>query len=240
VTVPAAPESAPATGLRALWRRRPGRCSPSLWATVIALDRLPWPLGEDALAGIYLVKSLGQRARWQRAREWAGAHRTTRVGRWWLAARLCACYGRFVARLMLVGFRDPEHFRAQVIVKGEERLKAAAGRGVILLGFHLGPPGAAIALRALGHQLTWARGWGDSQGGLRPAWRAFHAAGEMLSLSQDRHALGAVLYEARKILVEGGAVYITADGGKGREAFRVPTRPAPVVEIGRASCRERV
>lgn len=229
MTPPDAPAKSPATGWRALWRRRPGRCSPSLWATVILLDRLPWPLGEEVLARIYLLKSLGRRGRFQRAIEWAGARRGTRPGRWWLAAKLCTYYGRFVSRLMLVGFRDPEHFRGQVVVRGEEHLKAAAGRGVILLGFHLGPPGAAIALRSLGYQLTWARGWGDSQGGLRPAWRTFHEAGEMLSLSQDRHALGAVLYEARQVLVDGGAIYITADGGRGREAFRVPMAPAPIV-----------
>jgi lauroyl/myristoyl acyltransferase len=229
VTAPGAPAKPPATGLKALWRRRPGRCSPPLWATVIALDRLPWPLGEELLARIYLIKSLGRGGRFQRALEWAGGQRRSRAGRWWLAAKLCTYYGRFVSRLMLVGFRGPEHFRHQVVVRGEEHLKAAAGRGVILLGFHLGPPGAAIALRVLGYQLTWARGWGDSQGGLRPAWRSFHEAGEMLSLSQDRHALGAVLYEARQVLVDGGSIYITADGGRGREAFRVPMGPVPVV-----------
>jgi lauroyl/myristoyl acyltransferase len=177
---------------------------------VILLDRLPWPWGENVLAAIYLAKSLVRGGRFRRALEWASKQTEGRSARWRLAARLCSCYGRFVARLMLVGFRDPDHLRAQVILRGEEHLQAAAGRGAILLGFHLGPPGAAIALRVRGHRLTWARGWGDSQGGLRPAWRRFHEEGEMLSL-------------------DGGLVYITGDGGKGREAFKVPVPARPIV-----------
>ncbi len=218
-----------ATGWKALWRRRPTRCSSYLWATVIVLDRLPRPVGEELLAGIYFLKSLGPSRHLRKALNWSRTRTGSRFARWRLAVRLCTYYGRFVGRLMLVGFRDPEHLSKQVVVKGEEHLKAAGGKGMILLGFHLGPPGAAIALRSLGHRLTWARGWGDSQGGLREAWRQFHADSEILSLSQDQSALGAVLYEARKVLLEGGSIYITADGGRGRESFRIPVAPVPIV-----------
>ena len=229
MTASIAPAESSATGLKAIWRRRPSRCSRALWAIVIALDRLPRPVGEELLAGIYFAKSFGRGGHLQKALRWSAVRTGSRLARWRLAARLCTYYGRFVGRLMLVGFRDPAHLSRQVVVKGEEHLRAAGGKGMILLGFHLGPPGAAIALRSLGHRLTWARGWGDSQGGLREAWRRFHAESEILSLSQDQSALGAVLYEARKVLVEGGSIYITADGGRGRESFRIPVAPVPIV-----------
>jgi lauroyl/myristoyl acyltransferase len=227
----AASSAAPrVTGWRAVWGARPSRCSRPLWALVIVLNRLPWPWGEEILARLYVSKALVSRVRLRRALRWSSAHSDGATARWRLAARVCSYYGRFVSRLMLVGFRDPDHLRAHLVVRGEEHLKGAAGRGIILLGFHLGPPGAALALRIVGHPLTWARGWDDSQGGSGEAWRRFHATGEMLSLSQGgKSALGGVLYEARRVLLEGGTIYITADGGRGREAFRLPVPGTPVI-----------
>jgi len=216
-------------GWRAIWRARPARVSASLWAVVILLDRLPWPWGEGILARIYLLKAIFRGTRLRRALRWAGAQTESPIARWRLAVKLCSYYGRFVARLLLVGFRGPDHFGSQVVVNGEEHLAAARGHGVILLGFHLGPPGAALALRATGHELTWARGWGDSQSGSGEGWRRFHQEGEMLSLSQSSTSLGGVLYEARRVLLDGGVIYITADGGRGRRAFKISAPGAPMI-----------
>jgi len=107
-------------------------------------------------------------------------------------------------------------------VEGAEHLAAVSGPA-IMLGFHVGPDSGDLPLRILGHPVTFlgrsdrnaAIGWwGD-------AWRPF-VESSPLSFSagrQDRWA--GVLYTARQTLLDGGKVYIMADGS-GREAFRLP------------------
>ena len=50
----------------------------------------------------------------------------------------------------------------------------------------------------------------------------------MLSLSARRDDWGGVLYQARRILLDGGAICISADGAAGRVAFHVPLRGGPL------------
>jgi lauroyl/myristoyl acyltransferase len=115
--------------------------------------------------------------------------------------------------------RDPGTVRRHVAARGEEHL-AAAGPGVILLGAHLGPPQSYLALRALGHRLTWVGSRGAS-----PAWRApirdryQRGHGDLLFPGVER-AWERRLYRARDVLLDGGNVFISADGS-GARAFSV-------------------
>jgi acyl carrier protein len=47
----------PARGFDAIWRARPDFFSRRAWFVMLALDCLPWPLGERLLAGIFVAKA---------------------------------------------------------------------------------------------------------------------------------------------------------------------------------------
>src|ERR1700693_5391971 len=140
--------------LGAAWGVRPASYSRRVWALILVLDRLPWPWGEEILARVFVLSAFVRTTRLRQALDWAAAPQSTGRGRWHLARSLCAYHGRFVARSALVGIREPETLRHLITIRGEEHL-AATGRGLILLGFHLGPPGPHLALQVAGHRLTW-------------------------------------------------------------------------------------
>jgi len=222
-------ELPPARSLVALWRLRPAHIfSRSLWPLLLALDMAPFPWGEDLLARIFVAKAFVQVRRLREALAWAASHSADRRGRWRLALSCSSYHGRFVARMALVGVRRPEEFRRRVVLEGTERL-GTAGRATILLGFHLGPPEAALALRVAGHRLTWVGGWRNSRAWSREAWRPFQGPGELLWAFEGEKFWGSVLYRACRILRKGGTIFISADGAAGREAFRVPVPGGPVV-----------
>jgi lauroyl/myristoyl acyltransferase len=217
-----------AQGWDALWRARPPHLGLPTWLLLLALDPLPWPWGEAVLAKVFVAKAFLQPRLLLRAIGWAGAQPNGSPRRWRLALALFAHRGRAVGRLTLLGLRRPDTLRARVAIQGEEHLHGAPG-GVILLGFHLGLPGSDVALRLLGHPVGWLGGWRSSPGWSREGWRAFREAGLTLSLSEGKDGHGAVLHRARRVLLEGGCLYMLGDGSQGREVFQVPLPGRPMV-----------
>ena len=223
-TRPVSP-AAEAPTFRALWRARPAQYRPALWALLLVLDVLPWPWGEDIAARLLMVAGISQRSRRRRAVAWASYQSGRRP--WSLALALCAFRGRCVARSALLGLRRPEDLRRHVVVRGAEHL--AAPGGAILLGFHVGPPNADVALRALGHQLAWLGGLRASRGWSRAAWRPFLDPSEHLSAEGGEEFWVGLLHRARRILLAGGRLFIVADSHRGREAFRVSLPGGPMI-----------
>ncbi len=193
-----------------------------------ALGLLPWPVGEDLLAGLGLLQVVTRPDRFRRALTWAAAQPPGRRGRLTLALRLLANHGRFIAQQRLVGVRDPASLRDRVRVTGEEHLAAATtGGGTMLLGFHVGPPSSSLALELLGYpvvtmeDLVYRRSDSPEPGRLS-AWRG--------PLPRDRQKGGAVaLHQARRHLVGHGLVHVLATGPWGAEAFRIPLPGGPVI-----------
>jgi len=204
---------------------RPEIYSRRAWLATRALDVLPWPWGERALSALFVAAALARPTRLRRALAWAGQQSGGAKGRWRLALSCSAEHGRSVARQALVGIRTPEDLRRLVAVEGAEHLEGRTG-GAILLGFHTGPLGVPVALRAAGVHLTWMGGPRDAARWSAEAWRAqreIDASLEMArgaALSQPAESRGALLYQARRFLLDGGVVYVAA-GGWGREAFVV-------------------
>jgi len=184
-----------------------------------ALDPLPWPWGEEILSKLFAAKAFIRPRRLRKALAWAGHHPFPGRNRWRLALSCCAHHGRFLARQALLGIRTPEDLRRHVILKGEAHLTAAS-TGAILLGFHMGPPGVAVALRALGHPVMWMGGLRAFRTRWNEAWQPFRQASDTLSLSRSSASPGGVLYRARRLLLDGGTLYVAAEGW-GREAFQV-------------------
>ncbi len=206
---------------------RPRHLSRAVWPLLLLADRLPYPLGEDLVARLFVAKAFVQRRPLRSALAWAASHRARPLDRWRLALACCAYHGRFVARHALVGVRDPDQFRRHVRLEGAEHIAAGDGP-TIFLAFHLGPPDTALALRLLGHRLTWIGGRSSSRAWVSDAWRVYQEPGEVLSLSARRDDWGGVLYQARRILLDGGAICISADGAAGRVAFPIALRGGPL------------
>lgn len=198
-----------------------------LWGLMLALAPLPWPLGEEILARVFLARAFVRTARLRQALRWASSQPASGRSRWRLAASLFANHGRFVARWALIGMWDPETLRDHLEVRGEEHL-SAAGRGVMLLGFHLGPRNSYLALRAVGHHVIWvggpgASGWWSPE--IREGYQ--HNRGDLLFGDQEYPWLQR-LYWARRILLDGGAIFISADGS-GSPALSIPLPGGPAV-----------
>src|SRR5262249_13879073 len=93
------------------------------------LSRLPWPLGQEAMALWGIARGVTSPVRRARAVQWAACHRTGSSARWRLALSLLANDGRFEAIHGLLGVRDAETLRATQIIEGEERLRSAVQAG---------------------------------------------------------------------------------------------------------------
>jgi lauroyl/myristoyl acyltransferase len=186
---------------------------------MICLDLLPWPLGEDILAAVFAAAALAGRHRRRLAVAWASRHPGR--GGWQLAWAVAAFRGRWVGRSALLGVRGPDDLRRRIVVEGGEHLVAAPG-GTILLGFHLGPPNADVALRILGHRLAWLGSVRRSPGWSREAWRPLQDPRDNLCPPDVDGFWPGYLYRARRILLGGGTVFTMGDAWAGREAFRVP------------------
>ena len=212
--------------LRTLWGTRPAIYSRPLWTLLVALDVLPWPWGEDILAALFAAVGLVRGTRRRTVMAWAAQQSGRRDIR--LAAAVSAFRGRWVARSALLGVRRPEDFRRHVAVVGEERLAEAPGP-TILLGFHLGPPNADVALRILGHPMAWLGTTRLAPAWSREPWRSFLDPRENLSPPDDEWFWPGYLYRARRMLLDGGTLFIMADSWVGRELFRVPLPGGPAV-----------
>jgi lauroyl/myristoyl acyltransferase len=207
------------TGLRDLWSSRQSLYPRVLWALMMRLDLLPWPLGEDLLAYLFAAVTLMRGSRRRAALAWASQQPGRRA--WRLALAVSAFRGRWVARLSLLGLRRPDDLRRQVSVHGEEHLAAAPG-GAILLGFHLGPPNVDVALRILGHRVAWLGTARRSRAWSKDAWRPLLDPKDNLCPSEATWFWPGTLYRARRLLLDGGALFILADAWAGREVFQVP------------------
>ena len=206
---------------------RPPQYGATTWTLIRGLDLLPWPWGERLLASVFVLKAFVQVSRLRQALSWAAAQSVRGAARWRLALALLAHQGRAVARTAIVGLRAPETWRPSVEVRGEEHLRSARG-GAILLGFHLGMPGADVALRLRGHRVRWLGGPRASPGWSRPAWRRLLDQDERLPAVAGVLG-GAALRRACGVLRAGETLYVKADGGHGREAFRVPLPGGPLI-----------
>lgn len=183
-----------------------------------AADLLPWPWGENAVAAALVASAVLRRRRFRQATRWAAAAAPDRPRR--VALALCANRGRAAARRALVGLRDPAVLLRHQVVHGAEHLERARG-ATILLGFHLGMPNSDLAIRMAGHALTWlGRGRPAARCSTAP-WRALLSDGEIW-LASGHAEWSVALARARRLLLEGGTIYLTGDGVAGREMFRVP------------------
>jgi hypothetical protein len=186
------------------------------------LDPAPPVVGEGLLALISLTLALGQPARVRRVFRWAGHYRPRLYPRVKLTLRLLANRGRDIAVAAHLGSRNPQSFARGLAVEGQEHADRAAGSGMLLVGFHLGPP-AVLHHFVTRRAVVVVAGTGDryTLPPARSSWR-LHAQ-EFVSLREPSHRVSA-LYELRRRLLLRQAVYMTADGGAPRppEAFRVP------------------
>jgi hypothetical protein len=205
---------------------------------MLALDCLPWPWGEEILAGLFVAKALVQTSRMRQALRWAAAR--TGGGRcaWRLALASCAHHGRVVARTGLLGLSGPDQLRPHLLIRGQHHLESAPG-AAILLGWHLGMPNSDVAFRMAGRAVAWIGGWRASRAWARPSWQPVNdVAGSRLA-SERKMVWAVLLLRAQRILLDGGTIYMTADGG-GREAFRLPLAGGPmIVRSGWLALRER-
>ena len=207
-------------GFRDVWRRRPALYSRPLWALMIALDRLPWPWGEDILARLFAAVALVRGSRRRPALAWASQQPGGRGLR--LALAVCAFRGRWVARAALLGVRSPDALISRAVIRGEEHLTTAP-EATILLGFHLGPPNVDVTLRILGQKLAWLGTSRNSWVWSSEAWRPLSDPRQNLTPPDDEWFWPGYLYRARRILLDGGALFIMADSWAGRPAFsKVP------------------
>jgi lauroyl/myristoyl acyltransferase len=187
-----------------------------------ALELLPWPWCEDVLAAVFVAKAFIRPSRLREALVWARAQpgAGTARARWRLALACCAHHGRVLARSALLGMRSPDVLRRHLELVGEEHLATAEGRA-ILLGFHVGPGGVPAALSVSGHPVAWVGGRRASRSWLNDAWRPVREASPNITSTGLAGSRSAVLYRARRHILDGGSVFIAADG-QGRDAFAVP------------------
>jgi len=197
------------------------------------LHQLPWPVGEDLLALVGVAQGIVRPRRLQQALQWASAQPAATRGRWRLTLELLAYHGRFFAQETLVGVRRPETLRHRVTLVGETHLAQASERGgVLILGFHVGPPGSARALRLMGYPVARPEEVAVSDGTRSGAGAGADGRAPRTTLLLDEESPGdraLVLTRARRYLAAGGLLYITADGPAGSEAFRLAVPSGPIV-----------
>jgi lauroyl/myristoyl acyltransferase len=174
------------------------------------------------MASIAIARGFVQPRRLRRALEWASHYRHGVSGRWRLALSLLAYDGRFKAAHSLLGVRDAEQLRAHFTVDGEAHLRQAMEKGgTMLLGFHVGPRTSWLALRLLGFGVNAFIGH-DYHRFRRPGLRAILDSAETMR-PQDGGPAGraAWLHRARRLLVEGKTIFITADRVVPQDTFEI-------------------
>lgn len=207
--------------------RRPGRRSLPSRVLHVGLNALPWPWGEEVMATVAIARGFAQPKRLRRALDWAAHYRHGLAGRWRLALSLLAHDGRFEAAHSLLGVRDAEQLRAHFTVDGETHLRRAMEKGgTMLLGFHVGPRTSWLALRVLGFGVNAFIGH-DYHRFRRPGLRAILDSAETVR-PQDGGPAGraAWLHRARRLLLEGKTIFITADRVIPQDTFEIPVAGA--------------
>ncbi len=130
-----------------------------------------------------------------------------------------------------MGIRDPQILRDRLQVIGEEHLARAWERGgVILLGFHVGPPGSGLALRLLDYPVRSLHGPVGLDFSMGSGWRRIHSSLGSIPVDSGEPSHWAVaLHQARQHLGAKGLLSIAADGANGAAAFRIPLPGGPLV-----------
>ncbi len=189
------------------------------------LRHVPQPLAESILAAVALGDGFVRFGRFRGASRWAAAQGATGWARRRMALAVLANHGRFVAAEAMLGVARLDDLSRDVDVVGAEHLRAR--HGALLVGFHLGPPRTWLTLRALGYPVRFA---GRLTYAARdPAWTQALASGAVVRLPEGEPGERArALYGIRRLLRNGGLVYVTADGPFGREAFQVQLPGGPL------------
>lgn len=186
-----------------------------------SVRRLPYRIVESLLVIASVCEYALRPRRLRRVVRWAKAYETSWPRRCRLVLALLANRGRFVAVSGITALMAPEAFRRRVRLEGAALLDDANGSpGKILLAFHVGPAAGPWALRLAGHNYVAAMTgvaalrWPPS----RPGWPAvpdptlWDDAAVSRSVALDR---------LRRLVLDGTAVGLAADGGSGRELFRI-------------------
>lgn len=199
---------------------------PHAAALVPALVRiagwLRWPWSEDLLALAFAARCVVKPAAFARAWRWAGQGRGAFNRRLAVTATVVANQGRFLAVRYLAGMREPDVLRRHSRIEGREHLtRADSSRGVMLLGFHAGPPMAWVVLRLHGVPLAFAGGPVGVRPG-SPAWSAVlrdHQIAWTEDAAPAKRALA--MASMRRRLRQGETMFVTGDGA-GAVAFTIP------------------
>lgn len=197
-----------------------------------SLNALPWPWGEEVMATVGVARGLVQPRRLRRALGWASHYRHGLADRWRLALSLLAHDGRFEATHSLIGVRDAEQLRSHLAVDGAEHLSRAREKGgTILLGFHVGPRTSWLALRILGFGVNAFVGH-DYHRFRRPGLRAILDSAETVRPQHgDPARRAAWLHHARRLLLDGKTVFITADRIISQDTFEIAL-PGATAKVG--------
>jgi hypothetical protein len=189
------------------------------------LTRLPWPWNQEILASLSLVE--GCVRPFVAARAWRWASGLSAGRRLPGLVRMLGNHGRFAAKEGLLAAGGRAALLARVRFEGLEHLdRACAAGGVLLFGFHLGPPVGPLALRARGYR---PRVWtGTGVDPLRlSAWSTCLEPGEDPFVRQPAGGAVASLSHVVKLLRERELVFVAVDG-KGKSAFEIVTQARTV------------
>jgi lauroyl/myristoyl acyltransferase len=215
------------------------RGSPRIGPLVALLRTLPASLSKEILAVLAIGDGVVRRRRFRRALTWASAQRRGRWATLRIAIGLLANHGRFAGDEALLGMGRLQDLPRNTVIEGTERLRGL-DTGAILLGFHLGPPGLWLVLRASGLNVSFAGGLGFAQEGTNR--EALRRDGDLIRMSKtDPVGRTQGLYRVRKLLTDGTLVNMSADGPSGSEAFRVDLPGGPlIVRSGWLALRRQV
>ena len=213
-----------------IWPGRIGAAPIGVRLVSRGVSWLPWPLAGEVMAALGVAHALARPDRLRRAWRWAASQPGPRRP-WSLVCSLFAHHGRFIAWGALAGIPDPDALRRRVRVEGLDRWnRIASAGGAILLGFHLGPPGVALGLRALGHDVVSLARPESSLRPSGPQWEPLLRSAHRVSISGAEPAERVRgLHEATRLVAEGRTIYVTADGPLGRAAFEIPLPGRPAV-----------
>ena len=186
------------------------------WALPV-LRALPVPLARGLVTSMTVANGLMRPARLRSALAWGQAHATARQGRWSLALGTLAYHGQFVADEVMLGTLDDGR---PVTIEGKAHLDALHGRGAALLGFHLGPPKAALRLRTLGYHVYFTGRMDQPERSAQTPALLSDAGGVSFPGGAPAGRAEA-LHQLHTLIRRGALVYLTGDGPFGRELFGI-------------------
>ena len=192
---------------------------PAKLRPLMALLRVcPPALATEVLAAMAIADGVVRRRRFSRALAWCAAQGFQGWEKWRMASAILANHGRFVAQEAMLGVDGLDDFARRARIVGREHLDRRSG-GTILLGFHLGPPRAWLALRALGYPVHFVARKDAGEG---QCWDDLIMQHIVVPVPADSPVERAqAMYRLRQLLQEDALVLLTVDGPFGREAFSI-------------------